>query len=273
MGDQKVANYADKSFLNAQIEAANLELEALCDLVAEVPALMEARCKLRLQRQLLLNRRLLDEQVELLALFKSMHSPIVSGQETIKSPFMNWENNFLRSAGWERYILLVRELFLNLQNSSSGSLKLALGAVLSLLAAAITCSIYVNRKDTLDVSPAQAGKSVGAPYALEASQKSSILSLVVNASSDSLVELHAIDSTWVEVADVEGLPLLHDTLSAGDRRRIRLRSGLEIYAARPEQLRFRVDNGAWQLWPNHFLNSGLVLLTPSQQPAHLEGNR
>jgi len=99
----------------------------------------------------------------------------------------------------------------------------------------------------------------------ETAPTASVLTYPVAGSPDSLIELNATDATWVEVSDRQGQPLLQDTLTAGDQRRVRLRDGLELYAARPEFLRFRVDEGHWQSIPDSFLTSGLMLLTPESR--------
>lgn len=79
----------------------------------------------------------------------------------------------------------------------------------------------------------------------------------------SLVELESSAPTWVEVRERGGELLFMETLNGGDPRRIRLRSGLLMFAARPEMVRFRVDQGPWQPWPSEAFATGAFELLPS----------
>lgn len=271
--DREFVDQPDDLFLNAQLEAAKSELEALCDLVAEVPALMESSFKQRLEQQLSLNNALLDQQVKLLKLFKSKKFLLGSGEKGgAKSAPNKGSVHILRRARVGSDFSLLSSLLVNWANSLTRPLVLALGVFLIVVTSAIASYTHSNKRPALTGSLIQNRNSVGSPPLVETSPKSDTLIHSIPATSESLIELQASDSTWVEVSDVEGHPLLHDTLHAGEQRRIRLRRGLEVYAARPEQLRFRVDEGGWQSWPNAFFDTGLVLLSPSQLPVKLEGN-
>lgn len=67
--------------------------------------------------------------------------------------------------------------------------------------------------------------------------------------ANSILELEARDSSWIEVTDSRGQLLLRDTLEPGLPRRIRLRQGLRLFTVRPENLHYRIDGGEFQSFP------------------------
>jgi hypothetical protein len=85
--------------------------------------------------------------------------------------------------------------------------------------------------------------------------------------ANSILELEASDSSWIEVTDSDGQLLLRDTLEAGLPRRIRLRQGLRLFTARPENLRYRIDGGAFQPLPAGASGRWIVMTPlPAQSP-------
>jgi hypothetical protein len=85
--------------------------------------------------------------------------------------------------------------------------------------------------------------------------------------ANSILELEARDSSWIEVTDSNGQLLLRDTLEAGLPRRIRLRQGLRLFTARPEHLYYRIDGGAFQPLPSGASGRWIVITPlPAQSP-------
>lgn len=250
--------------LNQQIESAKLELQALNDLVAEVPDLMEARFRRELAHHLAMNHRLTLERSELAALVRSMNNTVIARTSGPKLPaFMQNASLHFRFAQSKT---LLRNRVCNPWSFVNRSLRWWILASSSIAICCLALALLGSKTNQLRIQGPRGSSSVDRNLvAAGAVKKSSILSHSIAATSDSLVELWTTDSTWVEVSDRDGRILLHDTLHAGDQRRIRFRTGLEIYAARPEQLRFRVDDGPWQPVPDAFLTSGLILLTPESR--------
>jgi len=261
-----------EELLGQSLLAATLELQALNDLVEEVPDLMELRFRREIAYHLALNQRLRQEQFELTSLVRSMNSVSSERMLGLKLPA------FVENNSWFWQHNLLRKIFRTHLSRAWSRERPALRLInIAVCSVALCCLVMISFREKPNQSHIHSSKLVASanPESVtsEFAPKSSILSHSLSATSDSLVELRAADSTWVEVADLEGQPLLQDTMHAGDKRRIRLRTGLEVYAARPEQLSFRVDEGSWQSWPKNFLNTGLVLLIPSQQHLSSEGNR
>ena len=262
-----------EEILSQSLLAATLELQALNDLVEEVPDLMEVRFRREIAYHLALNQRLRQERFELTTLVRSMNSVSSGRMLRVNLPAFV-ENNSWR---WQHDLLknLFRTHLSRAWPRESQALRRINFAVFSVAFLCGLAIIFLREKPnqlhihSSKLVPNASPESVTSEF----SPKSSILSHSLSATSESLVELRAADSTWVEVADLDGQPLLQDTMHARDKRRIRLRTGLEVYAARPEHLSFRVDEGSWQSWPKSFLNTGLVLLIPSQQHLSSEGNR
>lgn len=88
--------------------------------------------------------------------------------------------------------------------------------------------------------------------------------LLVVGNYQSLLELKSSEPSWVEVSDRHGQLLLKDTVVGEDHRRIRLRDGLMLFAARPDVMRYRVDQGPWQTWPGQGLAARAFELAPSR---------
>lgn len=232
----------DDVLLKQQLQAAQLELEALNELVLEVPALMEERFKRELAHQLALNQRLVQERFQLTAMVDSL----ITAQTEVPQPLTSMK---LPSFCWPWFsaIKVPPQVLMR-------SLVIGFGvALFGLLLVALRSHIRVFLQQSAVV--VQPTTPVLPPQVAQQTHP-------VAGTSESLVELSADDATWVEVRDRQGQVLLQDTLQGNDQRRIRLRSGLEIYAARPELLSFRVDEGEWQTWPAAFLRSRLLLLTP-----------
>ena len=62
--------------------------------------------------------------------------------------------------------------------------------------------------------------------------------------TDSVLQLRATGSSWVEVQDLQtGEVLLIGVLEAGDARTIRLRQGLRMRSGRPDLLNLQIDDG------------------------------
>jgi len=260
MESDHVAAELDDGSLSLHLEAAQRELEALSELVADVPVLMETRFKRELGYQLALNQSLAQERNQLSALIGAVKHNADSERSGPKLPRLS-RISMTSIERHRRGHLFLRKGFLRgFAHFKRRKLLFVIGGT----SAALGLSLLVLRAGFSPDPPSRviAQQASQNGVVLEPVSQASVLTYPVDGSPESLIELNASDATWVEVSDRQGQPLLQDTLNAGDQRRIRLRDGLELYAARPELLRFRVDEGPWQAFPDPFLNSGLVLLTP-----------
>lgn len=208
--------------LAQRLEEAQLELQRLQDLVAEVPELMEQRFRQELHQVTAFNQALAAERQQLLAQLQQPASPQRS----------------LPGAALPRPTRRLAWLCVGC---------VAVGAV----------ALGVTRLRLSAEAPPRLPASAPPTTAAVAGQ-----ALPVVGSDKSLVELESSEPTWVEVSDRRGQLLLKDTVSGGDHRRIRLRNGLQLFAARPEVLRFRVDEGPWQAWPKQAMATGVLELVP-----------
>lgn len=210
--------------LAERLEDARLELQRLQDLVAEVPELMEIRFRQELRQVAELNQALMAERQQLMARLEQPAGPL-----TLAAPPVD----LVRRLRWPAAVLLV---------TAAAAAAVGFWSARS----PITLAAALGRRPPLNVPK----RALGAPRPL-------------STTSQSLVDLLSSGTTWVEVVDSGGELLLRDTLNRGDTRRIRLRSGLTVLAGQPQLLRYRVDEGPWQRWPQASLRQGSISLLPS----------
>lgn len=228
------ADAAKDDALDRRLEEAQLELQRLQDLVEDVPELMEQRFRKELHQLSMANQALSAQRQHLLA-------KLPQSQDGLESTHANSSP--------------IRRPFSRLRSLVLGGLVL--------VAVVVAVSVVVStmrRRLAVAVPPrhqAPASQAVSAP--VEGAETG--LSVIGN--DQSLVELESSAPTWVEVRERGGELLFMDTLNGGDPRRIRLRSGLLMFAARPEMVRFRVDQGPWQPWPSEAFATGAFDLLPS----------
>jgi hypothetical protein len=135
------------------------------------------------------------------------------------------------------------------------ALAVVLCCALGLLMAGFGLHLAQRRSDGRPAASPAARVAVNADPRIQAGDANSIL------------ELEARDSSWIEVTDSDGQLLLRDTLEAGLPRRIRLRQGLRLFTARPDHLRYRIDGGAFQPLPAGASGRWIVISPlPAQSP-------
>jgi hypothetical protein len=209
-----------RDFLAGCLEEAQLELERLQSLVAEIPELMEQRFCQELRQMIAVNQALANEQKHLLSQLQK-----------------------------------TRVLALPLSAPMSRNRRLVLVCA-SCVAVAVATVGFIRFREVVE-TPAKSQPTAQ----LHASATSG--ALPVAGSVLSLVELETSEPTWVEIRDQNGQLLFKDTVSGVDHRPIRLRQGLQLFAAKPEMVRFRVDGGPWQSMPQHALQTRVITLLPS----------
>ncbi|MBM5799609.1 MAG: hypothetical protein FJ077_01950 [Cyanobacteria bacterium K_DeepCast_35m_m2_023] len=219
--------------LNQQLEDAQLELQHLQELIAQVPELMEKRFRRELHEVVAMNQRLLDEQHELLMQLEPAHHLALP-----QSPMP-----------WFRQALRLDQRWL--------TIGLALAGVVSVAVAITTIRLPVpvpSRSLPKVASPTPPTRRSPSPLSRN---------LSVAGTEMSLLELQARSPTWVQINNRGGELLMKDTFAMSGNPPIRLRNGLRLIAARPEVLLFRVDGGPWQAWPKDALRSGVLDLVPA----------
>jgi len=263
MESDHVAVELDERALNRHLESAQRELDALSELVAEVPVLMEARFKRELVHQLALNQSLVQERYQLTELIGSLNTSSEHMLTGPRLPKVSLSSRAFMDEQGQGCLSFLQRFLASFAQLKWRQLLVVIGggsAALGLLLVVLRADFSSDQPSRLAQQPISKHVAVR-----ETAPKASVLTYPVTGSPESLIELSATDATWLEVSDRQGQPLLQDTLTAGDQRRVRLRDGLELYAARPELLRFRVDDGPWQPVPDAFLTSGLILLTPESR--------
>jgi hypothetical protein len=135
------------------------------------------------------------------------------------------------------------------------ALAVVLSCALGLLMAGSGLHLVQRRSADRSAAPTAARVAVNAEPRIRAGDANSIL------------ELEARDSSWIEITDSNGQLLLRDTLEAGLPRRIRLRHGLRLFTARPDHLRYRIDGGDFQPLPARASGRWIVITPlPAQSP-------
>lgn len=218
--------------LKQQLHDAQLELERLEELIQQVPELMEQRCLQELRQVAHQNHQLLSERQRLIQLLQQgeeQHANSHPQAWPSLRPFQAWVQR-------NRTVLL----------SGLGTCALAgLGAV--------------GWQQRLALGTwFQASGNTELPRPIRTQQPMAVVPIAGD--SKTIVTLEARDASWIEVINVRsGELLLQDTLNAGDTRRVRLRSGLRLYAARPEALRYSLDGTDFTAWPTTAASGWLEL--------------
>jgi hypothetical protein len=150
----------------------------------------------------------------------------------------------LRDVQQRNQALVIEQLQLaaQLQQSSRRHI-LAVGRLSLILSFFLSCGVAAALAWSISFKPSPPTQ-IQQPNKLPAG-----IRLAVPGDTQSVIDLEASAPSWIEVKDHKGEVLLTDTLVQGGQRRIRLRNGLRLFAARPEHVRYRVDEGAWKLFP------------------------
>mgnify|MGYP006267028841 FL=1 len=198
--------------LNEQLREARLELQQLEELIADVPELMQRRFQQELQHVLNRNQRLIAERNQLLTALNNQQVRL-SGSR--RSPDLR----NLPTWGW-----------------------LTLTACLIALAAGFLRPWIHGTLTSVQTKPVTV-----AP--LRTPHLTTGKTVTVAGDPHSVLDLESQQTSWVEVTTRHGELVWQDTLRPGDQRRIRLRDGLRLRTNQPAQLRYRVDEGGWLVWP------------------------
>lgn len=265
-------DFYSQQLVNDELRAAQLELDALQQLVAEVPELMEQRFKQELSALQHDNRRLLYEQRHLVGLIEASLPSVDKSRLSVLMPrlFESQININYICSKFSRVVAHVPDfvsMTRRIVSSHKQSFMLLVGT--SLLISGGVVFVFSGQSLPFRVVMPWWSRQVPRASAEPSQHMPADVSLgparFVKGSAMSLVDLKATGTTWVEVAEPQGTLLLQDTLHQGDHRRIRLRNGLEIFAARPDQLNVRIDEGVWQPFPQDPDHPGLIRLVPQEK--------
>lgn len=208
-----------EQLLQQQLIEARLELEQLELLIQQVPELMEQRYLHELRQVAHKNHQLLSERQQLIQRLEQGHKQ--------RAKTVRWAWPTLKPLPtWQRTLLLC---------------GLGTGALAGLGAMGwqhrVELWTWLQEPRTTEQR-----RPLSTQHAMPVAPV---------ADAETIVTLDARDASWLEVINAQtGELLLQDTLTTGETRRIRLRSGLRLYAARPEALRYSLDGTHFQPWPS-----------------------